>query len=89
VARAGSAGAIVVGTLDGAREPGQIALVRALAATGTPTVAVAMRTPWDVAHYPAAVAAVCTYSIHPPALEALAAALVGSARMPGRLPVAL
>ena len=47
-----------------------------------------MRTPWDVGHYPVSVAAVCTYGIHPPALEALAAALVGSARMPGRLPVA-
>jgi beta-N-acetylhexosaminidase len=79
VSRADAADAIVVGTLDGAREPGQLALVRALAATGRPTVAVALRTPWDVAAYPPAVAAVCTYSIHPAALEALAAAVLGHA----------
>ena len=35
--------------------PGQAALVDALAATGTPTIAVALRTPWDVATYPDAV----------------------------------
>ena len=38
------------------RQPAQAALVRALAETGTPTVAVALRTPWDVRVYPAGVA---------------------------------
>ena len=79
----------MVGTLDAAREPGQAALVAALAATGTPTIAVAMRTPWDVATYPAGVTAVATYSILPDSLDALAAALAGAIPFAGRLPVAV
>ena len=61
----------------------------AVADTGVPTVAVAMRTPWDVAGYPAGVAAVCTYSVLPESLEALARALAGEIGFPGGLPVAI
>ena len=62
-------------------------LVEAVAATGTPTIAVALRGPWDVAAYPAGVTALATYSILPGSLEALAAALAGDAEPVGRLPV--
>jgi beta-N-acetylhexosaminidase len=81
--------AVVIGTIDAIREPAQLELVGAVAGarSGRPTVAVAMRTPWDVAHYPANVIAVCTYSILPDPLDALAAALVGAIPFPGRLPV--
>jgi beta-N-acetylhexosaminidase len=88
-ARAGEVDAVVVGTIDGHRDPPQLQLVRALAATGVPTVAVAMRTPWDIVGYPAGVAAFCTYSILPASLEALASALAGRKGFPGRLPVAI
>ena len=37
--------------------------------TGTPTIAVAMRGPWDVAAYPAGVTALATYSILPGSLD--------------------
>jgi beta-N-acetylhexosaminidase len=84
--RAGSFDAVVVGTIDAIRQPSQIELVRALAATGRQTVAVALRTPWDVALYPADVAAVCTYSILP---DALASALAGAIPFAGRLPVSV
>ena len=88
--RAGSFDAVVVGTIEAHRQPAQAALVRALAATGTPTIAVAMRTPWDVGVYPAdLVAAICTYSILPDPLEALARALAGEIGFAGRLPVAV
>ncbi len=87
--RAGTADIVVVGTLDAVGQPGQAALVEALAATGTPTIAVAMRTPWDVAIYPAGVTAVCTYSILPDSLDALASALFGAIPFAGRLPVAV
>jgi beta-N-acetylhexosaminidase len=87
--RAGSFDAVVVGTIEAHRQPAQAALVRALAATGTPTIAVALRTPWDVAVYPADVPAICTYSILPDPLEALARALAGEIGFPGRLPVAV
>ena len=55
-------------------------------ASGTPTVTVAMRTPWDLAHYPDAGTHVCAWSVVPAAIDALAAALLGAAPMPGRLP---
>lgn len=89
--------AVIVGTIDAVHHRGQAELVRAVAGTGPPTVGVALRGPWDVESYPERVAAACTYSIHPAALEALAEALVSpaatgsvtTALFPGRLPVAL
>jgi beta-N-acetylhexosaminidase len=77
---------VVVGTIDAT--PAQAQLVKSVLATGTPTVTVAMRTPYDLASYPEASTYVCTYGILPPSLDALAAALFGGP-MPGRLPVAI
>ena len=88
-ARAGSFDAVVVGTIEAHRQPAQAALVRAIAETGTPTVAVAMRTPWDALVYAAGVPGIATYSILPEPLEALARALAGEIGFPGRLPVAV
>ena len=87
--RASAAGfdAVVVGTIDAIRQPAQFDLVRAIASAGRPTVAVALRTPWEVAQLPADVAVVCTYSILPDSLEALAAGLSGAIPFVGRLPV--
>ena len=86
-ARAKSFDAVIVGTIEAHRQPAQAALVRAIAETGTPTVAVAMRTPWDALVYPAGVPAIATYSILPDPLDALARALAGEIGFPGRLPV--
>ncbi len=80
---------VVVGTIEGHRQPAQLALLHAVAGTGRPVVAVALRTPWDVAGYPAGVPAICTYAILPDSLEALARALRGDIGFPGRLPVAI
>ena len=88
-ARAGDVDAVVVGTIEAHRQPAQAALVRAIVETGTETVAVALRTPWDRAVYPAGLRAICTYSILPDPLEALARALAGEIGFPGRLPVAV
>ena len=52
-------------------------LVDALLATGRPVVTVALRTPWDLAAYPRPATHVCTYSILPESMAALAAALFG------------
>ena len=87
--RAGSADLVVVGTIDGHRQPEQLALVDAVAAAGTPTIAVALRGPWDVARYPGSVTALATYSILPPSLGALADVLAGRASATGRLPVTM
>jgi beta-N-acetylhexosaminidase len=92
--RASGYDAIVVGTISATADPAQAALVNALLATGRPIVTVALRTPWDLAAYPAATTNVCTYSILPEAMTALAAALFGDgpgsgAAFPGRLPVTI
>jgi hypothetical protein len=50
---------------------------------------VALRTPWDVALYPAGVPALCIYSILPDPLDALAAVLAGALAPSGRLPVSV
>jgi beta-N-acetylhexosaminidase len=52
-------------------------------------VTVALRTPWDLAAYPVATTHLCTYSILPASLEALARVVVGRGGARGRLPVPL
>lgn len=89
--RAAAADLVVVGTISAATGSPQAALVAALAAAGRPLVTAALRTPWDITAYPMATTHVCTYSIRPGAMTALASALFGRARgdrpFPGRLPV--
>jgi beta-N-acetylhexosaminidase len=85
---------VVVGTLSAARGSTQAALVDGLLATGRLVVTVALRTPWDLAAYPRAATHVCTYSILPESMAALAAALFGAEAhpgtpFPGRLPVTI
>jgi beta-N-acetylhexosaminidase len=87
--RAGEWDAIVVGTLSARPGSPQSDLVEALLGTGRPVVTVALRTPWDLAAYPAAGTHVATYSILGESMDALAAALFGQAGFPGRLPVRL
>jgi beta-N-acetylhexosaminidase len=85
--KAEEAALVVVGTVSAHMNRAQVELVEQLLDTGTPTVTVALRTPWDLASYPAAGTHLCTYGIQPPAMRALAAALFGSLPTPGRLPV--
>ena len=92
VGRASGYDAIVVGTISASRGSSQAALVDGLLATGRPVVTVALRTPWDLVAYPRAGTHVCTYSILPESIAALAATLLGEtqdAPFPGRLPVAI
>lgn len=79
--------AVVVGTIWAG--PEQAALVEAVAATQSPTVTVALRTPFDLASYPSAATHLCTYSIQPPSMKALAAVLFGAETARGRLPAAV
>ncbi len=88
-ARAAAADLVVIGSLAASFDPAQAALVRAVLASGTPAVTVALRTPWELAAYPEAAVHVATYGIHPPSLEALAAALFGRIPFAGQLPVAI
>ncbi|MGH8871992.1 MAG: glycoside hydrolase family 3 protein [Acidimicrobiia bacterium] len=87
VSAAGEHDLIVVGTVNAT--PGQVELVRALLATGTRLVTVALRNPYDLAHYPEARTHLCTYSGHEPSLAALAEYLFVGTGGTGSLPVAI
>jgi beta-N-acetylhexosaminidase len=93
VARAAEHDVVVLGTISATPGSAQTDLATALIGTGRSVVTIALRTPWDVLAYPSARTHVATYSILPPSLDALAAALFGRTAgreaFPGRLPVAL
>lgn len=78
---------LVVGTINASMQPEQTALVNALLTLGIPMITVALRTPYDLASYPAARTHLCTYSIQPASLEALATALFGVFQPTGQMPV--
>jgi len=80
---------IVVGTTAAFTARGQAALVEALLTAGPPVVTVALRTPFDLAAYPASRVHASSYGILHPSLEALGAALFGKTGFPGRLPAAV
>lgn len=86
-AQAHTADVIVVGTIAASMNRAQTELVRHLLTLGKPTVTVALRTPYDLAVYPKADTHLCAYSILPPSLDALAAALFGKTAISGKLPV--
>jgi beta-N-acetylhexosaminidase len=81
------AGYAIVATMATSVQPAQARLVEAVLATGTPTVTVAMRTPYDLVDYPRSATHICSYSIVPASVGAVADALFGQAPIAGRLPV--
>lgn len=80
---------LVLGTINASMQPEQAALANELLQLDIPTISVALRTPYDLAVYPAAETHLCTYSIQPASLDALAAALFGEFVPTGQLPVAV
>jgi beta-N-acetylhexosaminidase len=78
---------VIVVTLATDVQSSQARLVEAVLETGTPTVTVAMRTPYDLADYPRSTTHLCSYSIVPASVGATADALFGQAPIGGRLPV--
>lgn len=88
-ARAAEYDVIILGTINAVHDPAQVALVQALHETGRPLVTVALRVPFDLLAYPLPGTHVCTYSILPGSLDALADALWGDISFTGRLPVSI
>lgn len=80
---------VVVGTTAALMESSQADLVDALLGLAVPVITVALRTPFDLAAYPASRTHVSTYGLLPPSLDALADSLFGGAGFPGRLPAAI
>lgn len=87
--RAAGADGVLVGTFNAIDHPGQIALLEELARCGAPVIAAALRSPFDAAVCPALGTWLCTYSIQPPAIQALGEALWGRIPFGGSLPVKL
>ncbi|MEU6859236.1 glycoside hydrolase family 3 N-terminal domain-containing protein [Glycomyces sp. NPDC046736] len=88
VAAAEGQGLIVVSTNGVADNPAQAELVRALAATGVPLVALGVRNPYDIAYFTDEVNAyLATYSYAADALQSAVGAVVGSLAPQGKLPV--
>lgn len=69
------------------RRAGQQKLVKGLLATGVPVVVVAVRDPYDIAHFTDAQTYVATYSYSPVAVEAAVRVLTGEVGPRGTLPV--
>jgi beta-N-acetylhexosaminidase len=80
---------VILGTINATAHPGQAELVKKLVRQGTRMIAVALRMPYDLAAYPEVPTYVCTYSILPPSMEALAEALFGQISLAGILPVTI
>jgi len=80
---------LIFGTINAASYRGQANLVKAMLEKGSKVIAVALRMPYDLAAYAAAPTYICTYSILPPAMEALADALRGRIPFKGKLPVSI
>jgi beta-N-acetylhexosaminidase len=80
---------VVVGTINALDHPGQVALVHKLQESGIPIAVAALRAPFDLLCFPDVPAYICTYSIQPPALQALTEAMLGRIPFRGVLPVAI
>ncbi|WP_320776166.1 glycoside hydrolase family 3 protein [Streptomyces sp. CRN 30] len=87
VAAAADADAVVAVTYNVTANSAQITLVRELAATGRPVVAVAVRNPYDVAHLADADAVLASYGWTDVEVRAAARVVAGRVRPRGRLPV--
>ncbi len=78
---------LIVGSISASMDKMQADLVNELLVTAVPTITVALRTPYDLTVYPQSQTHICTYSILPTAMRALAAALWGEIPFQGKLPV--
>jgi len=79
----------IIGTINAAEYRGQAALANKVIRQSSRVITVALRMPYDLSAYPAARTHICTYSILPPAIEALADAIFGHIPFSGILPVTI
>jgi beta-N-acetylhexosaminidase len=80
----------IVCTFDAISSSGRAALAPLLSADAArATIAVALRSPYDLSLFPDEVASICTYGVQPPQIQALADGLMGRILFTGRLPIHL
>ena len=89
VARAREHGSAVVGAFNTIANPGQMALIRALAENKIPTAVVGLRTPYDLQDLPEGVWAFVVYENSRESIRAAAKVLAGELVPAGKLPVKL
>ncbi|MCL4514828.1 MAG: beta-N-acetylhexosaminidase [Firmicutes bacterium] len=89
VAAAAGCDRILVATQNAGVYSGQARLVRALAASGKPVLAVALRNPYDLMAFPEVKTYLATYGYQPCALQAVSEAITGRLQPMGRLPVTI
>ena len=82
-------GQVMIGTLNASDHAGQAALVNVALQENAHTLVVALRMPYDLSAFAHAPTYLCTYSIQPPSLRALARVLFGQAQAQGKLPVSI
>lgn len=82
-------GCAVVGTYDAVYNPGQLELIRALAANGIPTAVVALHLPYDLKNLPENVWGIAAFEYTARSTAAAAKVLLGTTRPAGRMPVQL
>lgn len=80
---------LIVATINAGVYPGQAALVNAFASLDQPLVTLALRNPTDLYAFPDIPTYLCTYSIQPPAIQAVVEALFGKIPLSGKLPVSM
>lgn len=80
---------VVLGTINAFQQSGQAELVRVLLKEKDVVIWAALRLPYDLQVAPEAPTYLCTYSILPTSLEALAALITGNLSPKGRLPVTI
>lgn len=89
VAQAKQVGSAVVGTFNAVSNPGQLELIRQLAAAGIPTAVVALRVPYDLRNLPEGVWGIAAYEYSPESIAAAAKVLRHELNPTGKLPVKL
>jgi beta-N-acetylhexosaminidase len=80
---------VIIGTINADQHRGQIALIDALIDRGKTVIAIALRMPYDVGAYPRVPTCLCTYSLQPASMQAVAQVLWGQNAPQGQLPVEL
>ena len=81
--RVAGADRIIIGTINAYQHRGQVALINTLIDRGKPVIAIALRMPYDVSAYPRVPTCLCTYSLQPASLQAVAKALWGQTVLHG------
>ena len=78
---------LIVGTINAYVLKQQEVLVNQILQSGSPTILVAMRLPYDAAFFPHASTTLCTYGILEPSMDAAARVIFGKIPANGNLPV--